>query len=116
MILILSNHLSFFLSFLPFPDLNKGSLVLSVMNETPYRMLGRLIFEKDIPPKKLESMMGDFPHLPIVAVLTKCCCPDVSSHGLPWKTGMYVHMYCMYRVACCVCFSCTMDILSVSQF
>jgi len=50
-------------------------------------MLGRLIFEKGIPPSKLESMMGDFPHLPVVAVLVKCCCQEISCRGVVLETG-----------------------------
>lgn len=69
------------------PDLNKGSLVLSVMRERPYQTLGRLIFERGILPQKLEGMMIDFPHLRIVEVLVKCCCPLLPGKGMTLKIG-----------------------------
>ena len=75
--------------------------MLSVMKETPYRMLGCLIFERGIPPQKLEAMMNDFPHLQIVAILVKCCCPDVSSRGVVLKTG--TQLLDGYKVTYCVC-------------
>ena len=62
--------------------LTKGSLILSVLKESPSQTLGRLIFEKGVHPHKLEGLMGDFPHLRIVEVLVKCCCPQIASHAI----------------------------------
>ena len=50
-------------------------------------MLGRLIFEKGIHPQKLEGLMGDFPHLRIVEILIKCCCPQLPSAARPVEAG-----------------------------
>ena len=66
-----------------FADIGKGSLVISVLKESPSRTLGRLIFERGLHPQKLEAMMGDFPHLRIVEVLVKCCCPLLPAQATP---------------------------------
>ena len=65
------------------------SFLLSVLPESPSHMLGRLVFEQSIKPHHLEGLMGEFPHLQIVEVLVKCCCPHVpSSAVLPVVTRM----------------------------
>lgn len=68
-------------------DVGKGSLAMSVLSESPSSTLGQLIFEKGVHPQRLEGLMGDFPHLRIVEVLIKCCCPQLSSLASPMGGG-----------------------------
>ena len=61
--------------------------MLSVMRDRPYQILGRLIFEKGILPHKVEALLSDFPHLHILEVLVKCCCPVLPGTGMPLTKG-----------------------------
>ena len=38
---------------------------------------------------RLEQLMADMPHLKIVEVIVKCCCPSITNSSLP---GACVHI------------------------
>ena len=68
-------------------DVNKETLLVSVLREGPSQLLGWLVFEQGIQPHRLEAVMGDFPQLSIVGVLVKCCCPPLPSNAALSKRG-----------------------------
>jgi zinc finger FYVE domain-containing protein 26 len=65
------------------------SQLLCVLKESPIELIGRLVFEKSISPQRLEKFMSDLPHLKIVEVIVKCCCPSIPSTG---NTTYVVHI------------------------
>lgn len=65
----------------------KASLLVTLLNESPSEVLGRLVFEQGITPQRLESLMQDFSHLHVVEVIIKCCCPTLPSSAPSTSTG-----------------------------
>lgn len=65
----------------------KASLLLTLLQESPSEVLGRLVFEQGISPQRLEGLMYDFSHLRIVEVLVKCCCPRLPSTDIRTHMG-----------------------------
>lgn len=82
--------------------------VLGIIRESPTDLIGRLLFEKKISPDKyvhvhivhsrvsgnlllfrLERLVSDLPHLKIVEVIVKCCCPKIPSVCPPGRRSMY---------------------------
>ena len=59
--------------------LSESSLLISILQESPSKLLGRLVFELGIQPHRLEQLMVDFPHMQMMEVLVRCCCPAIPS-------------------------------------
>ena len=62
------------------PALSEVSLLASILRESPSQLLGRLVFKVGISPKRLEQFMVAFPHMHMMEVLIKCCCPWLPAH------------------------------------
>ena len=60
--------------------LTEASLLLSILQESPSRLLGRLVFELGVSPQRLEHLMASFHHIHMMEVLVKCCCPQLPAH------------------------------------
>ncbi len=78
---------------------SKASLLLTLLNESPSEVLGRLIFERGITPQKLESLMQGFSHLHVVEVIVKCCCPTLPSTAPSTNTSESVYILYYYAAS-----------------
>ena len=57
--------------------LSEASLLLSILQESPSRLLGRMVFEVGVLPQRLQLLMASFHHMHMMEVLVKCCCPQL---------------------------------------
>ena len=78
--------------------LSEASLLLSILQESPSRLLGRLVFEVGVAPQRLEELMHSFQHMHMMEVLVKCCCPQ-----LPAKTHAATHRGVPSTQQLCIC-------------
>ena len=60
---------------------SEASLLLSILQESPSRLLGRLVFEVGVLPQRLQLLMASFHHMHMMEVLVKCCCPQLPAHS-----------------------------------
>lgn len=76
---------------------SEASLLVSVLQESPTRLLGRLVFEVGVTPQRLEYLMASFNHIHVMEVLVKCCCPPLPAHtSSVAHTGEYIQSITNY--------------------